>query len=247
MPAALGFAARFSWTRCENPRILVKRPPWIKLAAAALVIAGLAAAWRFTRLSELITPAHIGGAARALRETSWAPFALVLAYTPAEFLMFPRPVLTLFGSVAFGAWLGAAYGLAGIFIASLATYFAGHLLPDGAVRRVAGKRVERVANVLRRHGVLAVLAVRVVPVAPSGVEGVVAGAMRIKLWEYLVGTMLGMTPGVLATAFFGGQVATALDDPSKVNYWLIAAVVLVLGATTFFVGRRLAKATASPR
>jgi phospholipase D1/2 len=161
--------------------------------------------------------------------------------------MFPRPVLTLFGSVAFGAWLGAAYGLIGIFIASLATYFAGHMLPEGTVRRVAGRRVERVASMLRRHGILAVLAIRVVPVAPSGVEGVIAGAMRIKLHEYLIGTMLGMTPGVLMSAFFGGQVATALDDPSKVNYWLIGAVVLVFGAMTFLVGRRLAKAAASPR
>lgn len=219
----------------------------IKLAAAALLIAALAGAWRFTPLSELVTPAHVDGAVRALRNTGWAPVALVLAYTPAEFLMFPRAVLTLFGSVAFGPWLGATYALSGIFLASLATYLAGYLLPDGTVRRMAGKRIERVATVLRRHGVLAVLAVRVVPVAPSGVEGVVAGAMRIKLWEYLVGTMLGMTPGVLATAFFGGQVATALEDPSQVNYWLIAAVVLLFGAMTFIVGRRLAKASASAR
>lgn len=211
---------------------------------AAGVIAALAAAWRFTRLSELITPAHVAHAARAVRTIGWAPLALVLAYTPAEFLMFPRAVLTLFGSIAFGAWLGAAYALAGIFIASAATYFAGHLLPDGSVRRLAGSRVERVAQVLARHGVLAVLAVRVVPVAPSGVEGVVAGAMRITLWKYLVGTMLGMAPGVLATAFFGGEVATALEDPSKVNYWLIGAVVLLFGAVTFAVGRRLAKTSA---
>ena len=211
---------------------------------AAGVIAALAAAWRFTRLSELITPAHVAHVARAVRTIGWAPLALVLAYTPAEFLMFPRAVLTLFGSIAFGAWLGAAYALAGIFIASAATYFAGHLLPDGSVRRLAGSRVERVAQGLARHGVLAVLAVRVVPVAPSGVEGVVAGAMRITLWKYLVGTMLGMAPGVLATAFFGGEVATALEDPSKVNYWLIGAVVLLFGAVTFVVGRRLAKTSA---
>lgn len=221
------------------------RSIWIKLAGAGLAIAALAAAWRFTPLSALITPARIAAAAQALRAMWWAPFALVLAYTPAEFLMFPRAVLTLAASIAFGAWLGAAYALGGIFIASLATYFAGRLLPDGTVRRMAGKRVERVAKVLRRHGLLAVLAVRVLPLAPSGVEGVVAGAMHIKLWEYLAGTMLGMTPGVLATAFFGGQVATALEDPSQVNYWLIAVVLLAFGGMTFVVGRRFAKAAGS--
>jgi uncharacterized membrane protein YdjX (TVP38/TMEM64 family) len=89
-----------------------------------------------------------------------------------------------------------------------------------------------------------VFAVSIAPVAPFPVVGMVAGAAGIKLWHYVVGTTLGMAPGVLATAFFGGEVATALEDPSKVNYWLIGAVVLLFGAVTFAVGRRLAKTSA---
>src|SRR4051812_6179479 len=114
------------------------QPAWGKLLAAVLIIAGLAAVWRFTPLAELITPEHVSVWARALRQAKWAPAALVLAYTPAEFVMFPRAVLTLLASISFGPWRGFAYGFTGIFVASLATYWAGCLLPRGTVERLAG-------------------------------------------------------------------------------------------------------------
>jgi uncharacterized membrane protein YdjX (TVP38/TMEM64 family) len=166
--------------------------------------------------------------------------ALVLLYTPAEFVMFPRAVLTMLGAIAFGPWLGFSYAFMGIFLASLATYFAGRLLPRGSVQRFAGARVERMTKVVRRHGVLAVLAVRLVPVAPSGMEGIIAGAIRIPLWHYLVGTMAGMTPGMLATTFFGHQISNALEDPSRVNYWLIGIVVVLLAGLIYVLTRRFA-------
>src|SRR3954467_5556540 len=90
------------------------QPAWNKLIVAALVLGALAAAWRFTPLAQLITPEHVSGWARVVRQAKWAPAALVLAYTPAEFIMFPRAALTLLGSIAFGPWRGFAYGFAGI-------------------------------------------------------------------------------------------------------------------------------------
>jgi phospholipase D1/2 len=54
------------------------------------MIAALAAAWRCTPLSEFITPDRITGWARTVRGVSWAPIVVMLAYTPAVFVMFPR-------------------------------------------------------------------------------------------------------------------------------------------------------------
>jgi uncharacterized membrane protein YdjX (TVP38/TMEM64 family) len=73
-----------------------------------------------------------------------------------------------------------------------------------------------------------VFAVRIAPVAPFAVVGLVAGAIRVKLWHYVVGTLLGMTPGTLATSIFGDQLTVALRDPSRINYWVIAAVASCL-------------------
>jgi len=217
------------------------KPAWGRILGAILVAAALAAAWRYTPLSELVTPERISGWARAIREIRWAPIVVIAAYTPAAFLMFPRPLLTLLTVIAFGPWLGFGYGMTGIIAAALATYYAGRALPRNTVERVAGKNLEKISHGLHKHGFIAVLALRIIPAAPFAIEGMIAGALRIKLWHYVLGTFVGMLPGVLTTTVFGDQIALALEDASKINYWLIGGVVAVFIVLTWFVRRWFAK------
>jgi uncharacterized membrane protein YdjX (TVP38/TMEM64 family) len=151
--------------------------------------------------------------------------------------MFPRPLITLFAVIAFGPALGLAYSLTGIVGAALATYFVGRRLPRDAVRRLAGDKLHEMTDVLRRRGLVAVFAMRIVPVAPFAIEGMVAGAIRIKLWHYTLGTVLGMLPGTLTTTVFGEQIQTALVDPSRINYWLVSGVVLFFALLILAVRR----------
>lgn len=214
-----------------------RRPAWGKILIAALVVAALAAAWRYTPLSELVTAERITAWARTVRELRWAPLVVMLAYTPAAFVMFPRPLLTLLAVIAFGPWLGFAYSMTGIVAAALATYYAGRALRPETVKRLAGEKLDDVTKALRRHGLLAMFAVRIVPAAPFAVEGIVAGAVRIKVSDYSLGTVMGMAPGVLATTVFGDQIATALEDPSKINYWLVGGVLIAFAVLTYLVRR----------
>jgi len=214
-----------------------RSPAWGKLLAIVVVVAALAAAWRYTPLSEYITAERITGWARAIRGWSWAPLVVMFLYTPAAFVMFPRPVLTLLTVIAFGPWLGFAYGMTGIIGSALATYYVGRLLPEKTLQRLAGNKLDDVIKALRRRGLMAMLAVRIIPVAPFAVEGFIAGAVPIKLWEYTLGTFLGMLPGVLATSVFGGQLAAALEDPSTINWWIVGGVILAMVALTWYVKR----------
>lgn len=206
-----------------------------------MTCAALAAAWRYTPLSEFITAQRIIEWARAVRETRWAPIVVVLIYTPAAFVMFPRPLLTLLTVIAFGPWLGFAYGMAGILVSALATYYAGRSMRSKTVERLAGDKFDHVREVLREHGLVSMTAMRIVPAAPFALEGILAGAMRVRLWHYMLGTLIGMTPGVLATSVFGDQLTRALEDPSTINWWLVAAVVLVFVVLTWLVRRWFAK------
>jgi uncharacterized membrane protein YdjX (TVP38/TMEM64 family) len=202
---------------------------WLTFAAVVLALAALAAAWRYTPLAEFITAETITRYVRLVRERPWSPIVLVLLYTPAAFLMFPRPVITLVAVLAFGAWLGFAYSMLGILLSAIAAYYAGRLLRPQTLQRLAGRYLEPVKKALQRHGILAVFLLRIVPTAPHAVASALAGALRVRLWHFVVGSFFGMVPGVLAASVFGGQVASALEDPSRVNYWVAA------GAVVFFL------------
>ena len=214
-------------------------PAWTKLGLIALAVCGLAAAWRFTPLAEVLAPHRIAEWARAVGGSRWTPVILALAYTPGAFLMFPRPLLTLVTILALGARAGLLCSMTGIMGAALATYSAGRFLKRQTVRHLAGDTLDKAGDVLRGHGVVAIFAANMLPVPPFGVQGIMAGALRIPLWEYALGTLLSLLPGALMITAFGQQIRTAFDDPSKVNYWLPAIAAVAFAAFVFF-GRRWA-------
>lgn len=214
-----------------------KRPAWIKLGAVALVFFGLFLSWRYTPLADFLSAERMMGWARHARTVSWVPAALVAVYTPSAFVMFPRPLITLFAVVAFGPWYGFALSMAGIIGSSLATYGVGRALPDRILSRLAGKNLERTTRTLRKRGFLSVLAVSLAPLAPFPIVGMIAGAAHIKLRDYVLGTAAGMLPGTLATTVFANQIEAVLEDPERINYWVVGAIVAVFVALMIGVRR----------
>jgi uncharacterized membrane protein YdjX (TVP38/TMEM64 family) len=215
---------------------------WGKFVLAGLVLLGLALAWRFTPLADVVTAENVSRWARAVGDRWWAPLAVIAAPTIACLIMFPRPLITLAAVLVFGPWLGFTYAMAGILVAALVTFYAGRLVRRDTVRRLAGRKLDRLSEAMRARGLLAMTAVRLVPLAPFPVVGLVAGAIHVKLWHYALGTFIGNLPGVLAATVFADQIAAALDDSSRINWWVVGGVVAVLVAGTWAVRRWLGNA-----
>src|SRR6185503_5801571 len=57
----------------------------------------------------------------------YTPLAVVLSYTPATLLMFPRWLITLAAVAIFGPWAAFAYAELGIVLAALCGYVLGKL------------------------------------------------------------------------------------------------------------------------
>ena len=214
-----------------------KGPAWGKLALVAVGLISLAAVWRYTPLRDFLTPGRVIDWSQTFRHIWWAPVAVIAAYTPACLTMFPRPLITLFAVMAFGSVPGFAYAMSGILLASLATYYLGRLLPENTLDDFVGPKMAAVSDVLRKRGLAAVFAVRIMPVAPFAVEGMIAGRLSIKLWHFMLGTFLGMLPGTLTTALLGDQLQTALEDPSRIDWRLVSGAIVVFAALALIARR----------
>jgi phospholipase D1/2 len=216
-------------------------PAWGKLAFMLVGVALLAAAWRWTPLAEIVTVENVLRWTRAVRDTWWAPIAMVAAYTPGSLVLFPRPVLTLVAVMSFGVLFGLVWATLGVLLAALATYGLGRLMKRETVRRLAGDNFEKAGKLLREHGVLAVFGANMLPTPPFAVQNMIAGAARIPLWKFMAGTSLALLPGIIAWTVFGDQLANAMDESGKVNYWLIGGAVVLLVVFTFVARRWLAR------
>jgi phospholipase D1/2 len=214
-------------------------PPWLSVLGLVLAVGALAALWRYTPLAAWTDAAQVAEWAEAFSTSSWAPLLVMLAYTPAALVLFPRPLITLFAVLAFGVWGGFALAFAGVLVAAAITYFMGRKLNRGFVRRIAGSRLNRLSQAMRRRGLLAMTAIRLVPIAPFAVVNIVAGAIHVPLRHFILGSALGILPGTLVATVFGDQLADGLRNPASVNVWLIVAVAAVLAIATWGVRRWL--------
>lgn len=206
-----------------------------RLAAVVLALVALTALWRYTPLAGWLDAGHIVAWAQHFGDRWWAPLAIVAAYTPACIVMFPRPLITLAAVVALGPRLGFVFALSGVLLAALLSYLAGLRMRRHTVRDMAGPRLLHFAELLRQRSLLTVTALRLVPLAPFAVEGLVAAAIGIRLSPFLLGTLFGILPGTLTTTIFGHQIAAALHDPSQVDYGLLAAAVAVVALLSLAV------------
>jgi len=206
---------------------------------------GLALLWTHTPLADWVTRENAVQLAEWFSDHWWAPVLVMAAYTPASFIMFPRWIITMTAVLAFGPWHGFVYGFVGILIAGVVTFLPGRLVERDTIRRIAGRKLKPVTQFMERKGLIAVTLVRLVPIAPFPVVNMVMGAMRVKLWHFILGTFLGMLPGMLAATVLSDQLAAALEDPTRVNFWVIAAAVLVLVALAYFGQRYMRRHSAA--
>jgi uncharacterized membrane protein YdjX (TVP38/TMEM64 family) len=204
----------------RRPRLLL----FAKIAIALMALALLTLLWRMSPLGD---PGKIAQSISAISERPWAPIAVIGVFLAAECVAFPVTLL-IFATVAvFGGWSGALLAGTGAMASATATYFIGRWVGARFLRRFIGPRINRVRRGLSDRGVLAVAAVRIVPVAPFTVVNLVAGAIGLRFFDYAVGTAIGLTPGVIVMWALGHQIATLFVRPTFDGIALLVCFILV--------------------
>jgi uncharacterized membrane protein YdjX (TVP38/TMEM64 family) len=168
-----------------------------------------------------------------------APIIVTLVYILAGLATFPITLLIIATGVTFGAGYGFTYALLGAQLSALVSYAIGRRLGQETVRNLSNRWAPRVRRRFNQQGLLAVVTLRVVPIAPFTVINLVAGASRIRLRDFALGTLLGMLPGTLALTVFSEQLVAAIDAPEIVRISSLLVLAIVIAAGTWWLGRWL--------
>lgn len=199
----------------------------IKLIALVALFLCLTIGWHYPPLANLASPREIGPMLRSLADQPWAPLLVIGIYLVGGLIAFPVTVLIAATAATFGPAVGLAYATVGSLASAVVTYAVGVALGREALRGVLGPRLKRVQRKIVSGGVLAVAAIRLVPLAPFTVVNLVAGASEVKLGAYVAGTLLGMAPGLLVMSALGHQFVRILSAPEPGEFAILFAVVLL--------------------
>src|SRR6185437_16691040 len=93
-------------------------------------------------------------------------------------------------------------------------YGIGAALGRASLERTLGPRMGRVRRSIVRRGMLAVAAVRLVPIAPFTLVNLVAGASKIPFADYVLGTAIGMAPGLILMSALGNRIWSIMTQPT---------------------------------
>jgi len=209
------------------------------LGLCALLAVGMTLAWHYTPLAQYASFERIGAAARALAASRFGPLLVTAAYAVAAIASVPITMLIVCAGLLFGAVAGSCYALAGSLAAALLTYGIGRWLGRDAVRRRAGSRLNRLSKRFGRQGLAAVVVLRVAPLAPFVLVNMAAGASHIGLRDYLLGTLIGMGPGIVLGTMFAQQLADAVRHPGLGSLALLAGIGIGLTLLSFTLQRFL--------
>lgn len=196
-------------------------------AISVLAVIALVFAWQYTPLSEWASPARLAAAFGIIASSAWAWPAVIGLYVLGGFVAFPVTLLIAATAITFGAWEGFFLALSGSMASAMATYAAGRQLGADLLRRLLGPRINRVTRRVKDNGILAVTTLRVMPTAPFMLVNLVAGAARIRVFDYTAGTLLGLLPGIAIMAALGGRMLDMIRSPSLADLAMIALFLLV--------------------
>ena len=208
-----------------------------RFAALIAVSLLLVMLWHWSPLKQWLILDNLLGAAGALRESSWTVPLVLAIYLLGSCLMFPITLLILATALSFDPYLGFALAFFGCLLGGLASYLLGRWLGRDVVRKLAGEKMNRLSRKLARRGWLAMALIRIVPIAPFTLVNLVAGSTHISVRSFLIGTAIGMGPGIMGIMLFQGGLKQALHEPSWETVTLAVGTLIGVGLL-LFLGKR---------
>jgi phosphatidylserine/phosphatidylglycerophosphate/cardiolipin synthase-like enzyme/uncharacterized membrane protein YdjX (TVP38/TMEM64 family) len=211
-------------TGIRDPRPL----KWgMALVAAAAIVALLVLGFSRLELSLGDLADRVGVGIESLAGNAWRVPLVLLVFVVASIVSVP--ILALIGAtvVTLGPVLGFACSAVGTMLAATATFGVGRWIGRKPLQRWLGPRVDALERRVAKRGVIAIALIRKVPVAPFTVVNMAIGALGIRYRDFILGTALGMLPGIAAFAFVSETAIEAWRQPTVANIALIATAIAI--------------------
>lgn len=165
--------------------------------------------------------------------------AAIGGFVIASLAMVPVTLLAVIGGIVFDGWQAFAYVMTGAMLASAIGFLGGRFIGRSAIERLSGSRVEHLSRRLAERGTVAVAVLRLVPVAPFAIFNLIAGGSHLGARQFLIGSLIGLAPGLGAITLFSNSLWQALTAPSISHVAIAGAVGITLLAVAWIAKRWL--------
>jgi phospholipase D1/2 len=214
-----------------------RRKIWLAVAILLLLF-GASAAWKWTPLADEIDFRKVTAWALSLRRNPARVPIILGAYAVGSLLFFPITVLIVATAIVFGPVWGSVHSFLGSLLGAGLTYAVGYFLGRDFVRQIIGAKWKRVESKIGQTGIVAMATLRLLPIAPFTIVNVIAGAFQVPLRDYLIGSLLGLAPGIVIINLFAHQFERAIRNPGVGTFVTLGVLLVISVVGTVWLQRR---------
>jgi phosphatidylserine/phosphatidylglycerophosphate/cardiolipin synthase-like enzyme/uncharacterized membrane protein YdjX (TVP38/TMEM64 family) len=209
----------------RGERFAVRRV--LRLAAVAAGLLLLLFAWSYSPLAKWADPEAIVPVLYAVRDEWWIYPAILASFLLGGVVLAPVTVLIAVTGLLLGPWNGWLTALLGSMLSGWAGHAAGMWLGGKSVQYISGRAFRAVSRALKNQGIVAVAALRMVPIAPFTIVNMAMGAAGVPATTFLAGTFIGLLPGTFVLTMLGDRMREVWSDPQPVNAVLVVLVIVL--------------------
>ncbi len=211
-----------------------RKKPILRIIIMASFLIFLSAVWRWTPLYELITIDRLSEWADSVQGNNVNLLIALAVLTVGSILMLPFTMLAVGVTLIFGPVSGFLCAMLGSFLSCSATFFIGRYILSKDIEHLLGKSYQKLKPHLQNKGIWAVMLFRNVPIAPFTVFNLAAGSLNIPYSAFILGSLIGLTPGIFVLSFYTDQVIQTLKNPNLTKISITVTVLIVLVIAGFF-------------
>ncbi len=136
--------------------------------------------------------------------------------------------LTLMSGYLFGTWCGALYALISAMIGCITSFLVFRYILDKKLHRRYGDRLKKLHDSMEHYGPTYILILHYSAIVPLFIINSSAALTHMRLWVFLLMSMLGLLPVCIIYSFAGRELATIQSFGSVFSAPVILALSLLL-------------------
>ncbi|MFN2332457.1 MAG: TVP38/TMEM64 family protein [Halomonas sp.] len=210
---------------------------------AGLITLGLL--WQWLAMQDLLTAERLQAwisSAPAWRDNPWTFLVVMAGYAGALLVMFPLSLMVALTGLVFGPNWGFVYATLGTLTSSVASYWVGRRLGREALMAYGGRHLHGMSRYLSRRGIRTMTVINLLPLAPFTLTNMMAGAFHLRFRDYMIGSTLGIVPGLAVVTLLGSQLGALVTATDREDVlWSLAGLAaggILLVALRRYTARR---------